>query len=137
MLKIRSVINPNSSRADSFKYSVILSLQHYEIPNNPERIRKLMKYENKYDFTCHDYVRFEYNNRNFSSNICNKDKQKVYSLIDNSPAVINLLHIDNRYTSIKNLHKFFHYKDKYCRLNQILQSFSHEELKEFILNNIK
>ena len=45
--------------------------------------------------------------------------------------------MDNRYASIKNLHKFFNYKDKYYKLNDILKSFSHKELKKFILNNIK
>lgn len=74
MSKIRSVINAKSSRADSFKYSVILSLHHHEIPSNPERITKLIKYEDKNYFTYYDYAGFEYNNPDFSLNTYNKDK---------------------------------------------------------------
>ena len=74
MSKIRSVINPKSSRAYYFKYSVILSLHHHEIPNNPQRITKPIKCENECDFTYYDYAGFEYNNTDFSLNIYYKDK---------------------------------------------------------------
>ena len=40
-------INPKSSDADSFKYSILISLQYYDISFHPERIAILKPYENK------------------------------------------------------------------------------------------
>ena len=36
-------INPNSSDVDSFKYSVLISLDYYDIPLHLERISKLKR----------------------------------------------------------------------------------------------
>ena len=43
-------INPKSSDADSFKYSILISLHYYDISFNSERISILKPCENKYNF---------------------------------------------------------------------------------------
>ena len=53
--RIMSKINPKSPDIDSFKYSILISLHHYDIYFHPERIPKLKAHENKYNFTLpHD-----------------------------------------------------------------------------------
>ena len=39
-------INPKCSDIESFKYSILISLQYYDISFHPERITKLKPYEN-------------------------------------------------------------------------------------------
>ena len=45
-------INPNCSNNESFKYSILISLHYYDLNNHPERINKLNKYINKYNFSA-------------------------------------------------------------------------------------
>ena len=45
-------INPNSNDIDSFKYSVLISLDYYDIPNNLQRISNLNKFGSQYNFSC-------------------------------------------------------------------------------------
>ena len=43
-------INPQSSDAGSFKYSILISLHYYDISFHPERISKLKPFEKQYNF---------------------------------------------------------------------------------------
>ena len=42
--------NPKCTDNDSFKYSILISLHYYDLYNNKERINKLNKYINNYNF---------------------------------------------------------------------------------------
>ena len=39
------------SDEDRFQFSILYSLHYYDIPHNPERIYKLIAFENKYNFS--------------------------------------------------------------------------------------
>ena len=124
-------INPKSSDIDSFKYSILISLHYYDIPYHRERISNLKQYENKYNFIHITPTEFEINNSNISLNIFNGDNQKIYTSKNdptNKAYIVKLK--NNRYAAIKPL------KNKYTQLNGILKSFSHMELKEYVLNLI-
>ena len=43
-------INPQSSDAGSFKYSILILLHYYDISFHPERISKLKPFEKQYNF---------------------------------------------------------------------------------------
>lgn len=48
----KAIINPiNKKDNECFKWSVIASLHHSDIKQNPERVTKLKKYENLYNWT--------------------------------------------------------------------------------------
>ena len=44
-------INPTCSNGESFMYSIIISLQYYDISHNSEKISTLRPCINNYDFT--------------------------------------------------------------------------------------
>lgn len=55
-------IKPLCNKRDIFKYSMLISLNYYEINCHPERITKLKPFENKYNFTNKTFETFEKNN---------------------------------------------------------------------------
>ena len=69
-------INPKSSDADSFKYSILISLYYYDFFFHPERISKLQQLENKYNFINTIPSEFEINNPNISLIIFDKNNKK-------------------------------------------------------------
>ena len=69
-------INPKSSDVDSFKYSILIFLHHYDISFQPERISKLQQFENKHDFINITPSQFEINNPNISLTIFDKNNKK-------------------------------------------------------------
>ena len=44
-------IKHNSTDIDSFKYSILISLHYYDIPNNPQRISNLNKHVSQDNFS--------------------------------------------------------------------------------------
>ena len=120
-------INPNSNDIDSFKYSILISLHYNDIPNNPQRISNLNKHESQYNFSCIKPIQFEQSNPNISLNIYDTQNEQIYSSINNSQNKGNILHINNRYAAVKP------HKNK---LNELLKSFTHTELKKYILSKI-
>ena len=72
-------INPKSSDADSFKYSVLISLHYYDICFHPERISKLQIFENKYNFIHIAPTEFEINNSNISLKIFDENNKRLYT----------------------------------------------------------
>ena len=126
-------INPKSSDEDSFKYSILISLYYYEIKFHPERVSKLKLFEDKYNFNHIKPNEFEINNPNISLTVFDENNNIVYTSSNNnystSKAQIVKLK-DNRYAAVKPL------KNKFIKLNKILESFSHLELREHILQNI-
>ena len=121
-------INPKSSDEESFMYSILISLHYYDIYSNPERLSNLRSYINKYNFTDITAKGFEINNPDISLTIIDEDKNILYrpSNIGNNKAQVVKLK-DNRYAAIKQI------KNKYIKLKEILQSFSHEEITNIIM----
>ena len=124
-------INPKSSDIDSFKYSILIWLHYYDISFDPERISKLKPYKNKYNFIHIKPTEFETNNSNISLTIFDENNKKIYTTKNdraNKTYIVQLK--NNRYAALKAL------KNKFMRLEKMLKSFSHKELKEYILNHI-
>ena len=121
------IVNPNSTDIDSFKYSILISLHYYDIPNNPQRISNLNKYESQYNFPCTEPIRLEGIKPNISLNIYNTQNEQINTSINNSQNKANIIYINNTYATIKP------HRNK---LNELLKSFNHTELKKHILNKI-
>ena len=127
---MRKII-PKSSNIDSFKYSILISLHYYDISYHPERISKLKAFENKYNFIDTTPNEFEINNPNISLTVFDEKNKIIYKPINISVNKAQIVKIDNDgYAAIKPL------KDKFIKLNELLKSFSHLELREHILQNI-
>ena len=77
-------INPKSSDADSFKYSILIYLHYYNISFHPERISKLQPLENKYNFIHITPTEFEINNPNISLTIFDENNKKKYITKNNN-----------------------------------------------------
>ena len=114
-------INPNSTDIVSFKYSILISLYYYHIPNNPQRILNLDKYEPLYNFSHIEPIQFEQNDPDISLNIYNTQNEQIYSSINNSQDKANIIHV-NRYAAVKP-HK--------NNINKLLKCFTHTELKKY------
>ena len=124
-------INPKSLNIESFKYSILISLHSYDISFHPERISKLEPFENKYNFIHITPDEFEINNPNASSTVFDENNKKIYSSKNNSTNTAQIIKLKNsRYAAIKPL------KNKFIKLDKLLASFSHIELREHMLQNI-
>ena len=55
-------INPRSSDADSFKYSILISLHIYDISFHPDKMSKLKPFEKQFNFIYITPTEFERNN---------------------------------------------------------------------------
>ena len=124
-------INPKSSDNNSFKYSILISLHYYDISFYPERISKLQPFENKYHFSNIRPAEFEINNPNTSLTIFDENNKKIYITkkdCANKAQIIQLK--NNRYAALKPV------KNKFIKLDKMLTSFSHKELREQILKRI-
>ena len=127
---MRKII-PKSSKIDSFKYSILISLHYYDISYYQERVSKLKPFEIKYDFIDTTPNEFEINNTNISLTVFDEKNKIIYRSNNNSTHKAQIVKIDNDgYAAIKPL------KDKFIKLNKLLQSFSHLELREHILHTI-
>ena len=124
-------INPKCKNKDSFMYSILISLHYYDISHNPDRITKLGPYINNYNFTDTSAKLFEVNNQHVSIEILDEDGNIIYlpSNTSKNKAVIVKLN-DYRQAAIKPT------KNKYIKLKEILQSFSHKELNNIIMQKI-
>ena len=124
-------ISLRSSNIDSFKYSILISLHYYDISFHPERISKLKPFENKYNFSHVIPNDFEMNNPNISLTKFDENNNIKYLTKNNSINKAQIVKLqNNKYAAVKPL------KNKFIKLNKILESFSHLELREHILQNI-
>ena len=119
------IINIDSSDEDSFRYAILYSLHYYDISHNPQRISKLIPFQNKYNFSHNTPKEFETDNPNISVTVFNEDKKIIYSPNNFTPNKASIVRTsDNRYAAIKPL------KDNFIKLKELLQSFSHSELRD-------
>ena len=124
-------INPRSFNIDSFKYSILISLHYDDISFHPERISKLKLFESKYNFIQTTHNDFEINNPNISLTVFDDNNNIIYLSKNNSTDKAHIVKLNNyRYAAIKPL------KNKFIKLDKLLESFSHTELREYILQNI-
>ena len=110
---------------------ILISLYYYDISYNPEKINKLRTYTSNYDFTDTTANRFEMNNPHVSLEIMDEDRTIVYSpsnTTDNKAVLIKLK--TKRYAALQPI------KNKYIKLKEILQSFSHKEISDIIKKKI-
>ena len=127
---MRKII-PRSSDEGSFKYSIFISLHYYDITFHPERISKLKPFENKYNFIHITPDEFEINNPNTSLTVFDENNKILYTSKKNGANKTQIVKLkDDTYASIKPL------KNKFIKLNKLLSSFSHIELREHMLQNI-
>ena len=124
-------INLKSSDADSFKYSILISLHYYDISFHPERTSKLKLFGKQYNFIHITPTEFETNNSDISLTIFDEDNKKIYRTKNDSANKAYIVQLkNNRYAALKPL------RNKFMRLEKMLKSFSHKELKEYILSHI-
>ena len=122
-------INPKCFDKDSFKYSILISLHYYDINYHPERISKLKPFVNKYNFNHNTFKEFEINNPNVLLTIFDANNNVLYMSKNNNTNKAQMVKINNyRYAARKN---------KFVKLNKLLKSFSHLELREYFLQRIE
>ena len=94
----------------------------------PERISKLRSYINNYNFTDTSAKGFEVNNQHVSSEILDEDGNIVYSPSNTwkIKAGSGIICICSKRTD----------KNKYIKLREILQRFSHKEISDIIKQKI-
>ena len=124
-------IDPKSSKIDSFKYSILISLHYQDIYYHPEIISKLKPFENKYKFIHTTPNEFEINNPNISLTAFDENDNIVYMSNNNSSNKAQIVKINNyRYAAMKP------FKNKFVKLDELLDSFPHLDLREYILQKI-
>ena len=124
-------INPKRSNNELCKYSILISLHYYDLKNHPERINKLNKYLNKYNFYTTNYRDFENNNQSISLTVYNENKEIIYTPKNNTDNKAYIIKINNhRYNALKPN------KHKYIQLENILKLFTHKELSVYLLRKV-
>ena len=124
-------INQKSSKIDSFKYSILISLHYQDIYYHPEIISKLKPFENKYKFIHTTPSEFEINNPNISLTAFDENDNIVYMSNNNISNKAQIVKINNyRYAAMKP------FKNKFIKLDELLDSFPHLDLREYILQKI-
>ena len=71
-------INTNASNEDSFKYSILCSLNYFDILHNPKKKCKLMSLENIYNFTHNTPKKFEKDNPKILLTVFNEYEKRIY-----------------------------------------------------------
>ena len=108
-------------------YLILTSLHYYDISYNPERITKLRSYINNYSFTDTSAKGFGLNNQHVSLEILDEDGNIIYSPSNTCKIKAVTVKInDYRYAAIKPI------KNKYIKLRERLQRFSHKEISDII-----
>ena len=109
----------------------MISFHYYDISFHPERISKLKPFENKYNFINITPDEFEKNNCNTLLTVFDENDKKIYSSKNNSTNKAQIIKLkNNAYAAIKPL------KNKFIKLDNLLASFSHIELRKHMLQNI-
>ena len=120
LAKKDTIINPKNSNMECFKWAVIAAMKWRDIDNHPERISKLRRYEDDFDWdgmkfpaSTRDIKRFESRNE-ITINILKFEDKKVYICRKGKEydGVANLMlitdHNEKHYVAIKSLSKLLH-----------------------------
>ena len=83
-MKEKAIINPRNSHMECFKWAIIAAMKWEEMGNNPERVSKLKKYEEEFDWSglefpvsFRDINKFESRNE-IGVNILAAENRKIY-----------------------------------------------------------
>ena len=126
-------INPKCSDHISFMSSIIIiiSLHYYELLPHPERYSKFKKHLGKYENADNSYVGLEYCNPTITLTVFNENKEIIYTPKNNTDNKAYIVKINNqRYNAIKPK------KSKSLKLKELLSSFTHEELTDYLLRKV-
>ena len=128
-------INPKCSDHISFMSSIIIiiiiSLHYYELLPHPERYSKFKKHLGKYENADNSYEGFEYCNPTITLTVFNENKEIIYTPKNNTDNKAYIVKINNqRYNAIKPK------KPKSLKLKELLSSFTHEELTDYLLRKV-
>ena len=101
-------INPKSSDADYFKYSILISLHYYDISFHRERISKLKTCKKYYNFIHITPTEFETNKSNISLTIFDENSKKICHTKNDSANKAYIVQLkNNRYATLKPLRNKF------------------------------
>ena len=125
------IINPKCTNEDSFKYSILISLQYYELNIHKMSINQLNKYTNNHNFESNNYDNFENNNPYISLSVYDENGKLLYKSWNNTNNEASTVKINNHW-----YHALKRNKNIYKQLNDLLKQFTHKELTEYILNKV-
>ena len=125
------IINPKCTNEDSFKYSILISLQYYELNIHKMSINQLNKYTNNHNFESNNYDNFENNNPYISLSVYDENVKLLYKSWNNTNNEASTVKINNHW-----YHALKRNKNIYKQLNDLLKQFTHKELTEYILNKV-
>ena len=125
------IINPKCTNEDSFKYSILISLQYYELNIHKMSINQLNKYTNNHNFESNNYDNFENNNPYISLSVYDENVKLLYKSLNNTNNEASTVKINNHW-----YHALKRNKNIYKQLNDLLKQFTHKELTEYILNKV-
>ena len=112
-------------------YSIIISLQYYDISHNSEKISTLRPCINNYDFTDIISKNPEVHNPDISLTVIDDDKRILYNSHNTSSIRAKIVKLkDARYATIKPV------KNKYIKFKEILRLFSYKEISDIIIQKI-
>ena len=78
LLRTMRIIKIDSSDEDTFRFSILYSLHYYNISRHPERISKVIPFENKYNFSRNTPKEFEMDNPNISLTFFDENERIIY-----------------------------------------------------------
>ena len=81
LMKKKAIINPRNLDMECFKWAIIAAMKWEEVGNNPERVSKLKKYEEEFDWSGLEFP------------ICLRDISKLESRNETG---VNILAVENR-----------------------------------------
>ena len=133
LAKKGAIVNPKNSDMECFKWEVIAAMKWKDIDNHPERISKLRRYEDDFDWTgiklpalFRDIKRFESTNEITINILAFKHKQiyicrkgKEYDRVANLMLITD--HNNKHYVAIKSLKRLLS-----------MQNSKHKELNTFV-----
>ena len=91
------IINPKCTNEDSFKYSILISLQYYELNIHKMSINQLNKYTNNHNFESNNYDNFENNNPYISLSVNDENVKLLYKSWNNTNNEASTVKINNHW----------------------------------------
>ena len=91
------IINPKCTNEDSFKYSILISLQYYELNIHKMSINQLNKYTNNHNFESNNYDNFENNNPYISLSVYDENVKLLYKSLNNTNNEASTVKINNHW----------------------------------------
>ena len=128
LAKKGAIINPKNSDMECFKWAVIAAMKWKDIGDHPERISKLRRYEDDFDWdgmkfpaSFRDIKRFESRNKITINILAFKRKQKEYDRVANVMLITD--NNNKHYIAIKSLKRLLS-----------MQNSKHKESQHFCIN---